>query len=309
MFRHSHFFADTLTLQLWKDRKEKEKKVSAPTKGSSALSGFCGAESAFSLDRENLTLALLLKEEEEAVIMAFDSREDMLRWQVSEIIGENNIEEIYSMYFVLQVRLTSQFEETVRFSCKLISSPSESKVKEMGLAENSPMSIHVQSGKFTLAALNPQPRIVHSWDLNSLRYENCICDESHLTFRRRYGALEGSRFVFEGGSRCGREGAGLHVLECDSGSSMAQAFDLSAKGRVGEAHGCRGGGGSSAARCTYNKLVEETGIFLSFNTPSVFKRLHSFRDVNLGHLEGVLGLGGVHGSRGGAVVAAKLRTS
>jgi hypothetical protein len=45
-----------------------------------ALQDYLGWEAGFSLDREALTLAVVLKEA--LVVLAFDSRETLIRWQV-----------------------------------------------------------------------------------------------------------------------------------------------------------------------------------------------------------------------------------
>ncbi len=86
--------ADSLTLQLWRDRREHSRGVGggggggvgvgdgAPTKGSVALQGFLGCECGFALDRESLTLALVL--EGDVVALALESREALVRWQVRD---------------------------------------------------------------------------------------------------------------------------------------------------------------------------------------------------------------------------------
>ncbi len=85
--------ADSLTLQLWRDRRERSRGGGggsggggggdgAPTKGSVALQGFLGCECGFALDRESLTLALVL--EEGVVALALESREALVRWQVRD---------------------------------------------------------------------------------------------------------------------------------------------------------------------------------------------------------------------------------
>ena len=78
--------SDSLTLQLWRDLKERESRsnhaTSAPSKGSIALEGYLGWEAGFSLDRESLTLALVLQGA--LVVMAFESKETLMRWQVRD---------------------------------------------------------------------------------------------------------------------------------------------------------------------------------------------------------------------------------
>ena len=48
---------------------------------------------------------------------------------------------------------------------------------------------------------------------------------------RRYGAVEGGRFCFEGGTRCGR-GEGLHVFRVDNPEDLQISFDLASKAKL-----------------------------------------------------------------------------
>ena len=43
--------------------------------------------------------------------------------------------------------------------------------------------------------------------------------------------MEGGRFCFEGGTRCGK-GEGLHVLRADNPEDLQISFDLAAKARL-----------------------------------------------------------------------------
>ena len=43
--------------------------------------------------------------------------------------------------------------------------------------------------------------------------------------------MEGGRFCFEGGTRCGK-GEGLHVFRVDNAEEIQIAFDLASKGRL-----------------------------------------------------------------------------
>ena len=54
---------------------------------------------------------------------------------------------------------------------------------------------------------------------------------STITDFRRYGGLDGGRFCFEGGSRCGK-GEGIHVLRLDEPGDLQNAFDLASKGKL-----------------------------------------------------------------------------
>ena len=108
-----------------------------------------------------------------------------------------------------QVRVTSQFEEGQHFLAHLVQLPNKSKLP-MGQVR-----VHVQNRRFSLTHGIP-PKLVHSWDLIDLR---------------RYGALEGSRFCFEGGTRCGK-GEGAHVLRLDDPFEVQRAFDSATKGKL-----------------------------------------------------------------------------
>ena len=122
-FCYVFVFTDSLTLQLWKDRRDWEK--NPPTKGSignfsfefsylfvrqysklfvfSALEEYLGWEAGFTLDRESQTLAIILKND--IISLAFDNRENLIRWQV---------------------RLTGQFEEGQHFNAHLVQTKSKS---------------------------------------------------------------------------------------------------------------------------------------------------------------------------------------
>ena len=52
----------------------------APTKGSINLADYIGFESSFNLDKEANTLALIFKEM--VVLLALESRETLIKWQV-----------------------------------------------------------------------------------------------------------------------------------------------------------------------------------------------------------------------------------
>jgi len=177
--------ADCLTLQLWRDGREVEKGLGA-TKGSINLNDYIGFESSFNLDKEANTLALIFKEM--VVLIALESREILMKWQV---------------------RLTTQFEEGIQMGVHLVTFPKKAKLSP------GPMRIHLQNMKFSLTTGVP-PVLVHSWDMVDLR---------------RYGAVEGGRFCFEGGTRCGK-GEGLHVFRVDNAEDIQISFDLASKGKL-----------------------------------------------------------------------------
>ena len=75
--------ADCLTLQLWRDGREAERGVPS-TKGSLNLTDYIGCEHSFNLDKEANTIGLIFREM--VVLLAFEERETLIKWQVS--LGE-----------------------------------------------------------------------------------------------------------------------------------------------------------------------------------------------------------------------------
>lgn len=96
-----------------------------------------------------------------------------------------------------------------QFLIQISSAPPKSKVA------TGPARLHVQDHKFCLTAGVP-PRLLGVWEI------------AHL---RRYGVVDG-KFCFEGGSRCGARGEGLHVLGCGQASEVQQALQLASQGRL-----------------------------------------------------------------------------
>ena len=78
-----------------------------------------------------------------------------------------------------------------------------------------PVKVHVQNRRFSLTSGVP-PKLFHSWNLNDLR---------------RFGSLEGGRFCFEGGSRCGK-GEGIHILRLDDPQDLLRAFEAASSNRL-----------------------------------------------------------------------------
>ena len=105
--------------------------------------------------------------------------------------------------------MSNQFQEGQQFLVHLVSSPKKAKLSP------GPMRIHLQNMKFSVTSGVP-PVLVHSWDLVDLR---------------RYGSVEGDRFCFEGGTRCGK-GEGLHVFRVDNAEDIQISFDLASKGKL-----------------------------------------------------------------------------
>jgi hypothetical protein len=81
--------SDCLHLQLYRDSKEWYK--NGPTKASLSLQHFLGIETGFTLDKESNTIAILCQDV--IVVLAFDTREKLIQWQVSARHKSKNIEE------------------------------------------------------------------------------------------------------------------------------------------------------------------------------------------------------------------------
>ena len=148
---------DCLTLQLWRDGREVEKGLGA-TKGSINLNDYIGFESSFNLDKEANTLALIFKEM--VVLIALESREILMKWQVDETFL-NMFTNIVNFPHP-KVRLTTQFEEGIQMGVHLVTFPKKAKLSP------GPMRIHLQNMKFSLTTGVP-PVLVHSWDMVDLR--------------------------------------------------------------------------------------------------------------------------------------------
>ncbi|OWF47777.1 uncharacterized protein LOC110453936 [Mizuhopecten yessoensis] len=76
------------------------------------------------------------------------------------------------------------------------------------------MRMHIHGPKFCLTQHSP-PKMLASWVISDLR---------------KFGKLEG-KFVFEGGSRCGK-GAGVHVLQSDQVDDLEEIFQLASQGKT-----------------------------------------------------------------------------
>ncbi len=138
--------------------------------------------------------------------------------------------------------MSSQFEEGRHYAAHLLQAPQKSKAAAPPGSDGQ-VRLHLQNRRFSITCGAP-PRLLHTWRLADLR---------------RYGALDGDRFCFEGGSRCGRGGEGAVVLGgitrapgagaggglvAATPDELAGAFDLAARGKLGDA---RGGRGAAAA--------------------------------------------------------------
>ncbi|XP_046405844.1 uncharacterized protein LOC124170874 isoform X2 [Ischnura elegans] len=110
-----------------------------------------------------------------------------------------------------QVKIAKNLGEGQKFTVQIVSAPPKSKLP-LG-----PARLHVRDHCFSLTS-GLHPRVLGSWNI------------SHL---RRYGVVDGGRFCFEGGSRCGK-GEGVHVLATADGQGevIAQALRLGSQGRL-----------------------------------------------------------------------------
>nr|XP_042898116.1 uncharacterized protein LOC107445240 [Parasteatoda tepidariorum] len=129
--------SDCLHLQLYRDSKDRCK--NGPTKASLSLEGFLGMETGFTLDKESNTMALICTEV--VVVLAFDSRELLIQWQVK--VRANLVEEHQFLVQIAHVPVKS----------KLASGPAR---------------LHLLDYMFCLTAGVP-PKLLGIWPLRELR--------------------------------------------------------------------------------------------------------------------------------------------
>ena len=67
--------------------------------------------------------------------------------------------------------------------------------------------------------------------------------------------MEGGRFCFEGGTRCGR-GEGLHVFRVDNPEDLQISFDLASKAKLENKKRAASSGFASEFREIYQKISE-----------------------------------------------------
>ncbi len=163
--------------------------------------------------------------------------------------------------------MSSQFEEGRHYAAHLLQAPQKSKAAASPGSDGQ-VRLHLQNRRFSITCGAP-PRLLHTWRLADLR---------------RYGALDGDRFCFEGGSRCGRGGEGAVVLGgitrapgagaggglvAATPDELAGAFDLATRGKLGDA---RGGRGAAAAATTGGGTV----LTLDSNSKTEKNRNHFY---------------------------------
>ncbi|XP_013385063.1 protein Dok-7-like, partial [Lingula anatina] len=95
------------------------------------------------------------------------------------------------------------------FLTQLVKAPPGSK-----LSIGCPYTIHIQGQKLCVTSGSP-PKLYQTWQLSDIR---------------RFGTVE-DKFVFEGGSRCGK-GAGIHAFSSDSASEITQILNAASYGQL-----------------------------------------------------------------------------
>ncbi|KAG8191299.1 hypothetical protein JTE90_006051 [Oedothorax gibbosus] len=128
---------DCLHVQLYRDSRDRCR--GGPTKASLSLESFLGTESGFTLDKESNTLALVCSEV--TVVLAFDSRELLMQWQV---------------------KVRANLPEEQQFLVQVSHAPPKSKLP------CGPARLHLQDHSFCLVNGVP-PRLLGTWPLKELR--------------------------------------------------------------------------------------------------------------------------------------------
>ncbi|CAK1555479.1 unnamed protein product [Leptosia nina] len=130
------FITDCLHLQLYRDPKDRYKK--GQTKASLSLQHFLGFESGFTLDKESNTIAIICQDV--IVVLAFESRERLIAWQV---------------------KLGCQLGNPKQFLV-MIGNGGSKKLPA------GPARLHLQGRRFTLTSGVP-PKVLGIWELAHLR--------------------------------------------------------------------------------------------------------------------------------------------
>ncbi|XP_054261372.1 uncharacterized protein LOC128985652 [Macrosteles quadrilineatus] len=129
--------ADCVHLQLYRDCKERYKQ--GQTKASLSLENFLGVQSGFTLDKESNTLAIICQEL--TVVLAFDTREHLMQWQV---------------------KITSNLGEGDQWLVQICSAPAKAKLPP------GPARLLLQEYQFCLTVGVP-PRLINFWQISQLR--------------------------------------------------------------------------------------------------------------------------------------------
>uniref|UniRef100_A0A1B6I0N3 Uncharacterized protein n=1 Tax=Homalodisca liturata TaxID=320908 RepID=A0A1B6I0N3_9HEMI len=129
--------ADCIHLQLYRDSKERYKQ--GQTKASLSLENFLGIQSGFTLDKESNTLAIICQEV--IVVLAFDTREHLMQWQV---------------------KISANLGEGDQFLVQISSAPARAKLAP------GPARLLIQEFQFCLTVGVP-PRLIAFWRIQQLR--------------------------------------------------------------------------------------------------------------------------------------------
>ncbi|XP_011506061.1 PREDICTED: uncharacterized protein LOC105368690 [Ceratosolen solmsi marchali] len=129
--------ADCLHLQLYGDSKDRYKQ--GQTKASLSLQHFLGVQSAFTLDKESNTIAIICQDV--TVVLAFDTRERLIQWQV---------------------KISNNLGEDQQFLILISSAPVRAKLS------TGPAHLHVQEHRFCMTVGVP-PRLIGTWEIGQLR--------------------------------------------------------------------------------------------------------------------------------------------
>lgn len=154
--------ADTLHLQLFKDGGK-----GLQTRASLSLDNFRAMEAGFTLDKESNTLALLC--EGSAIVLAFNTREALIQWQV---------------------KITSSVPYVQQFCVQLLSTTSTGSRMTPGQVR-----LHVQNDRVSLVA-GTVPRLMVSWSIGDLRRFGLLDGRYVLEGGARCGAVGSGVFVF-----------------------------------------------------------------------------------------------------------------
>lgn len=133
-----YFHSDCVHLQFYKNSSERYK--NGPTKASLSLQHFLGIETGFTFDKESNTLAILC--EDVIVILAFDTREVLMQWQV---------------------KISSNLGDDIQYLVLVASATTKVKIAA------GPARLHIQNHRFCITTGIP-PRLSGIWHFNHLRY-------------------------------------------------------------------------------------------------------------------------------------------
>ncbi|XP_039284795.1 uncharacterized protein LOC111049973 [Nilaparvata lugens] len=129
--------ADCLHLQLYRDCRDHYRQ--GQTKASLSLQHFLALETGFTLDKESNTMAIVCQDI--TVVLAFDSRELLIQWQV---------------------KIATNLGEDQQILVQVAAAPARSKISP------GPAHLHIREHRFCLTSGVP-PRLHGFWEINHLR--------------------------------------------------------------------------------------------------------------------------------------------